>query len=165
MDPHDLLPTELARLCGVSADTIRHYEKVGVLPPADRAANGYRRYAREMVDRVRLVRRALAIGFSLGELARIFRQRDDGGTPCRGVRTLAAEKLAELERRIVEMTALRDELTQVVEEWDVRLAATRDGEPALLLETMSKGKSDDEDEDRVVRPDRLLQPGRRRRRG
>jgi MerR family copper efflux transcriptional regulator len=167
MDQHDLLPSELARLCGVSADTIRHYEKVGVLPPADRGANGYRRYARDTVDRVRLIRRALAIGFSLEELARILRQRDDGGAPCRGVRKLAGEKLAELERRIVEMTALRDELTRVVEEWDARLAATRDGEPALLLESMSKGKRHDDEEEqaRSTRSGRLVQPHPHRRRG
>lgn len=143
---HDLLPAELARLCGVSADTIRHYEKVGVLPPAHRGANGYRHFAGEMVDRVRLVRRALAIGFSLEELARILRQRDDGAAPCRGVRALAETKLAELERRIAEMTALRDELAKVVDEWDERLAATRDGEPARLLESMTKGTDDDDQE-------------------
>ncbi|HEX6159945.1 MAG TPA: heavy metal-responsive transcriptional regulator [Thermoanaerobaculia bacterium] len=140
----DLLPAELARLCGVSADTIRHYEKVGVLPAAHRGANGYRRYSREMVDRVRLVRRALSIGFSLEELARILRQRDDGAAPCRGVRALAETKLAELERRIVEMTALREELAKVVDEWDERLDATRDGEPARLLESISKGTHEDD---------------------
>jgi DNA-binding transcriptional MerR regulator len=165
MNEHDLLPIELARLCGVSADTIRHYEKVGVLPPANRGANGYRRYARDTVDRVLLVRRALAIGFSLEELARILRQRDEGGAPCRGVRNLAAEKLVELERRIAEMTALRDELTEVVNEWDARLAATRDGQPALLLESFAKERGNEHEESTPAARRRLQPRSDRRRAG
>lgn len=127
---------ELARLCGVSPDTIRHYERVGVIPAAVRGENGYRRFPRETVDRVLLIRRAVAIGFSLEQLARILRSRDGGAAPCRGVRALAGEKLEELDRRIAEMTAMREDLSRIIEEWDGRLAATRDGEPALLLHSL-----------------------------
>jgi MerR family transcriptional regulator, copper efflux regulator len=125
---------ELARICGVSPDTIRHYERVGVLPAAVRGANGYRRFPASSVARVQLIRRALAIGFSLAELERILRQRDGGAPPCRTVRALAGEKLETLDRRITEMVALRDDLARILEEWDGRLAATPEGEPAALLE-------------------------------
>lgn len=138
----EILTGELARLCGVSADTIRHYERVGVIPAPVRGANGYRLHARETAGRVLLIRRALAIGFSLAELARILRQRDAGSPPCRGVRALAGEKLADLDRRIAEMLAMRDELGRIVEEWDVRLAATRDGEAARLLEGLPNRKDE-----------------------
>ena len=124
----------LARICGVSPDTIRHYERVGVLPAAVRGANGYRLFPPSSVARVQLIRRALAIGFSLAELERILRERDGGAPPCRTVRTLAGEKLETLDRRIAEMMALRDDLAQLIDEWDGRLAATPDGEPARLLE-------------------------------
>ena len=87
-----------------------------------------------------LIRRAIAIGFSLAELARILRQRDQGTPPCRGVRALAGEKLAELDRRITEMQAMRVELAEIVEEWDGRLAATREGEAAFLLEGLRNRK-------------------------
>src|SRR5262245_36797423 len=82
---------ELARMCGVSPDTIRHYERVGVLPAAVRGANGYRRFPREAANRVMLIRRAIAIGFSLAEVERILRQRDGGSPPCRTVRALAGQ--------------------------------------------------------------------------
>lgn len=141
VNDEELMTGDVARRCGVSADTIRHYERVGVIPRAVRGANGYRFYPREVVDRVLLVRRAVAIGFSLEELARILRQRDSGAAPCRGVRDLAGEKLAELDARIAEMTAMRDGLRQIIEEWDERLGATRDGEPARLLETLKGTKS------------------------
>lgn len=130
----EILSGELARSCGVSPDTIRHYERLGLLPAAVRGANGYRRFPRESIVRVRLIRRALAIGFSLAEVARILRQRDAGMPPCRGVRALAGEKLAELEACIAEMTARREDLVRMLSEWDARLDATRDGEPAHLLE-------------------------------
>jgi DNA-binding transcriptional MerR regulator len=127
---------ELARTCGVSPDTVRHYERVGVLPGAVRGSNGYRRFPRESIARVLLVRKALAIGFSLDELARILRQRDDGTPPCRNVRAMAEEKLADLDRRIAEALAMRDELAGILGQWDEKLAATPDGEPALLLQSL-----------------------------
>ncbi len=134
----EILSGELARLCGVSPDTIRHYERVGVLPSAVRGSNGYRLFPRESVGRVMLIRRALAIGFSLEELARILRQRDSGAPPCRNVRAMAGGKLADLDRRIAEMMAMREELARILEEWDAKLSTTRDGEPAHLLHSLSK---------------------------
>jgi DNA-binding transcriptional MerR regulator len=78
----------------------------------------------------------VAIGFSLSEVQRILRQRDGGSAPCRGVRALADEKLAELDRRIAEMTAMRKELAGIIEQWDERLAVTAEGQPARLLESI-----------------------------
>ena len=129
---------QLARLCGISTDTLRHYERVGVLPRAPRTRSGYRQDPREAQARVLMVRRALALGFSLAELARIFRVRERGGAPCREVRRMAESKLAELERRLAELTALRDELRGLVAEWDKQLAITPDGMRAGLLERLGK---------------------------
>src|SRR5262245_18157671 len=81
-----LRPSELARLTGVSTDSLRVYERRGLLPRARRSANGYREYPPEAADRVRVLRRALAIGFTLDELRRVFSVRDRGGAPCREVR-------------------------------------------------------------------------------
>jgi MerR family copper efflux transcriptional regulator len=138
----EILSGELARLCGVSPDTIRHYERLGLLPAAVRGSNGYRRFPRETVGRVALIRRAVAIGFSLNELQRILRQRDEGAAPCRNVRAMAGEKLQDLDRRIVEMTALRDDLAAIIRDWDARLAGTAEGEPARLLESIVNRSSE-----------------------
>ena len=64
-----LSPSELGRLTGVSTDTLRHYERKGVLGIPARSQGGYRLYPPDAVGRVRLVRRALAIGFTLQDLA------------------------------------------------------------------------------------------------
>jgi DNA-binding transcriptional MerR regulator len=128
---------ELARLSGVSADTLRHYERVGVLPRPDRGSNGYRRYAPNALDRVRLVRRALVMGFTLDELQRVLAARDRGSPPCGEVRRLAAEKLAAIDARLDELASLRDELLETIRDWDIRLKATPPGQPARLLESLT----------------------------
>ena len=132
-----LLSGELARLAGVSTDTLRHYERKGVLPRPTRAANGYRRYPPEALARVRLVRRALAVGFTLAELAAILRARDGGRAPCREVRALAAQKLAQVEARLEELLALRAELRATIKDWDARLKHAASGARAGLLEALA----------------------------
>ena len=106
---------ELARLAGVSADTLRHYERRGVLARPRRAQNGYREYPAEALERVKLVRSALAVGFTLDELAGILSLRDAGGAPCHDVRALAAGKLSDIESRLSDLTSLRDELHPVAD--------------------------------------------------
>jgi DNA-binding transcriptional MerR regulator len=127
---------ELARRCGVSTDTLRHYERVGVLPRPHRTGAGYRRYPADAARRVRLVRRALAIGFSLAELARILRVKDRGGAPCREVRALAAGKLDQLEEQLADLVLLRDRLRDLLSGWDDRLKGTPEGKRAHLLEML-----------------------------
>lgn len=129
---------ELARLVGVSTDTLRHYERKGLLPAPQRAANGYRQYGAGALDRVRLIRHALAIGFTIDELAVILKERDRGGTPCRKVRALAEAKLDEIETRLREMQSVRDDLRAVLRDWDSRLHTTASGR-AGLLEALAKG--------------------------
>jgi DNA-binding transcriptional MerR regulator len=127
---------ELARRVGVSTDTLRHYERKGLLAPY-RSPNGYRDYPPDAEERVHLIRRALAVGFTLDELAAIFAARRRGAVPCRQVRALAAAKVAAIEAQIRDLSALRDELDAIVEAWDARLAATAPGEPARLLESLA----------------------------
>jgi len=127
---------QLARLAGVSTDTLRHYERAGVIPAPRRSANGYREYPAATLDRVRLVRRALAIGFTLAELSRILRDRDGGGRPCRRVRALAAVKLASVESQIANLTVARGVLMAVLADWDLRLARTPRGRRAGLLDAL-----------------------------
>src|SRR4051794_16500665 len=129
---------ELADACGVSTDTLRHYERVGVLPRPRRTPAGYRQYPPEAVAQVRMVRRALALGFSLAELARIFRVRERGGAPCRQVRAMAEVKLGEIERQLQELTELRDYWRTLLVEWDRRLDSTPEGARASLLEQIEE---------------------------
>ena len=124
----------LAKLVGVSTDTLRHYERKGVLARVRRGPNGYREYSHEALARVQLIRRALAVGFTLDELAGILKARDHGGSPCAEVRQLAAVKLAEVETRIKELKQLQTDLRATLKDWDSRLSERSNGERAHLLE-------------------------------
>jgi MerR family transcriptional regulator, copper efflux regulator len=126
----------VARLAGVSTDTLRLYEKRGLLPKPARAPNGYRTYSNAACTRVRLIRQALAIGFTLEELGRILRVRDAGGIPCRGVRALGGEKLALLDARLAELARARERLAAVLVRWDGILAETPNGTRAALLDAL-----------------------------
>ena len=135
MNAH-LLIGEVAKRAGVSPDTVRHYERKGILHGVRRDPSGYRRYDESAIDRIRVVRRALGIGFTLDELARIFRQRAAGKPPCRQVYELAARKAAELDERIAAMTAVRAALAETLASWEQKLQSTPQGDFARLLEAL-----------------------------
>jgi DNA-binding transcriptional MerR regulator len=103
-------------------------------PP--RTSAGYRRYPPEAVDRVRLIQRALVVGFSLDDLTRVLRERDRGGAPCRGVRTLLDQRLSDLTKRIEDLKGLRRELISLAQSWDEKLALTPPGTRAHLLDEL-----------------------------
>jgi len=130
-------PRALADASGVSTDTLRYYERLGLLPGTERTGAGYRRYPPAMVERVRLIQRALVIGFSLKDLGSALGHRDHGAPPCRRVRALMGDRLQTLEARLVELTALRDEMEVIVRDWDERLAATPVGHRARLLDMLA----------------------------
>jgi DNA-binding transcriptional MerR regulator len=144
---------ELAKLAGISTDTLRHYEKMGVLAEPLRSGGNYRLYPRQAVDRVKLVRGALAIGFSLAELKKILRVREQGGAPCRQVKALLEDKLAQTDREIESLKALRAHLRALLEDWHARLATTPEGQPARLLENLPalKGPNDNPARNRFAR--------------
>lgn len=152
--PDSLRAGELAARAGISTDTLRHYERKGVLPRPRRLANGYRSYPPEALGRVQAIRAALALGFTLDELAPVFRARERGRPPCRAVRELAAGKLLAAQTQLAELTRLVETLQGLLTTWDRRLAATSPGEPAHLLEGL------DPDRPSTLRRLPMTPPGR-----
>lgn len=132
--------SECARLAGVSTDTLRYYERRRLLAAPPRAANGYRRYPTEALARVRVIRAALAVGFSVDELTQILGAHDRGLAPCQRVRQLAAGKLEALGSRIRELQHLRTALRKTIDDWDHRLAKTPSGGRAALLESLAAAR-------------------------
>ena len=128
---------ELAKAAGVSTDTLRHYERKGVLPRPRRSRNGYREYPEEVLERIRMIRQALGVGFTLDELRAVLTVCDRGGVPCLEVRNLAAKKLSDIEAQLQEMLTLRDELRANLRDWDLRLSRTAPGKQAELLKSLA----------------------------
>lgn len=105
---------QLARRAGVPIDTVRYYERNGILPPPQRQSSGYRRYGDEDVSRLRFVRRAKGLGFTLVEIRELLAlsgRRDDDMA---GLKATASEKLADVEQKLEELTRIRDGLHTLV---------------------------------------------------
>ncbi len=127
---------ELARAVGISTDALRHYERLGVLPRAPRTTSGYRLYPPDSLERVKNVRHALQLGFTLPELAEILRIRDHGGAPCRRVLRLLQEKLDALQEHITELQQTQKYMESMVGEWRDRVAQGQPGEKVFLLRSL-----------------------------
>lgn len=104
----------LAELSGVSVDTVRYYEREGLLPEPSRRASGYREYSEIDVDRLRFVRRAKELGFRLGEIAELLALTDDRHADMNGVKRKAENRLDQVEARIAELQRVRRGLKKLI---------------------------------------------------
>jgi MerR family mercuric resistance operon transcriptional regulator/MerR family copper efflux transcriptional regulator len=127
---------EVAEACGVSVDTVRHYERRGLLPAAFRTDANQRMFPPRAINRVMLVRRGVQFGFSLKELAAFMKSRDKGVPPCHAVRGAAEHILERVEAQLAELTRRRRVMRKTLKDWDARLASAPANQPARLLETL-----------------------------
>ena len=105
----------LARQASINPRTLRYYERIGLLVPSARTDAGYRLYTDRDAARLSFIRRAQALGLSLTEIADVIALREAGTTPCRYVSAVARAKATAIDARIIELEALRDELTRLAD--------------------------------------------------
>ncbi len=110
-----MLIGELADAAGLPSQTIRFYERKGLLPEPERGANGYRTYDASTLTRLHFIQTAQAAGLSLAEIGSIVDLRDIGNVPCAHVATLIRSKLADVRARIRDLAALEAELDVLIE--------------------------------------------------
>jgi DNA-binding transcriptional MerR regulator len=109
---------EVARQAEVSIDAVRFYEREGLLGRVRRTSSGQRLYDDETVRRLAFVRRATALGFSLAEVKGLLSLRVSARMSCERVRERALTKMQDIERRIVELEAMRDALARMAQSCD-----------------------------------------------
>jgi Cu(I)-responsive transcriptional regulator len=105
---------ELANATATNVETVRYYEKIGLLAPPARSASNYRSYGNEHLSRLSFIRRARDLGFTLEAVRELLALSDDTGQSCEAVDEIASAHLAEVERKIVDLGALRSELARVL---------------------------------------------------
>jgi DNA-binding transcriptional MerR regulator len=103
---------ELAAKAGMTTKTLRFYEEKGLLPPPERAANGYRDYCPTVLSRLDFVRRGRAAGLSLAQIREVMDVRDEGNAPCGHVHRLLTERVADVDRYIADLQLLRAALVR-----------------------------------------------------
>ena len=111
---------EVAKATGIGIETLRFYEKSGLLDSPSRTESGYRIYNADVLDRLDFIKRAQVLGFSLDEIKRVIADRRAGLSPCAEVREIVRNRLAELDERMREMKRYRKELASALAEWDER---------------------------------------------
>jgi len=105
---------ELAELAGLSTKTIRYYEDIGILPEPERTPSGYRDYDDVALERLRFIKSAQAVGFSLGEIREVLAFGDRGEAPCVHVTQLMEERIRSLSEHIRGLQRMRSELEGLV---------------------------------------------------
>lgn len=106
---------QVAKIAQVNIETIRYYERQGLLSPPPRRESGYREYPADTVDRVRFIKRAQELGFSLKEVAGLLSLRVGPDATCGDVKKLADGKIAEINGKIQSLERMRGALTRLVE--------------------------------------------------
>jgi MerR family transcriptional regulator, copper efflux regulator len=125
---------DVTRLLGFSADTLRYYEKIRLLPAIGRTDSGIRVYLERDLSRLRFIRRAQKMRFSLKEIAELLKMRENPQTVRDEVRLLTRSKLTEIEEHLDDLQFLRNELQLLLN----LCAASSDGCP--IIESIDEGK-------------------------
>ena len=107
---------ELAHATGAKVETIRYYERIGLLPPPARTSGNYRAYAQPHLDRLSFIRRGRDLGFSLDEVRELLRLSDDRERSCSEIDQIARGHSAGVERKLADLTMLRGELRQLIDQ-------------------------------------------------
>jgi MerR family mercuric resistance operon transcriptional regulator len=107
--------SQVARRAGCGVETIRFYERQGLIEQPPKPAAGFRRYPSAIVDRVRFIRQAQGLGFSLREIDELLSLRADPKADCADVRSRASAKLEEVGRKIAELERIREALAELIE--------------------------------------------------
>lgn len=122
-DPSEFTIGDVADAAGVGVETVRYYERRGLVPQPGRGLGSYRRYGRGHVDRIRFIKRAQALGFSLEEIETLLELED--GSDRRRIRRIAAVRLEETRRRIADLKRIEDVLAHLLHECETHSKAPR----------------------------------------
>lgn len=107
--------SEVAAQARVNAQTLRYYERRGLLAVPERTGSGYRTYGPDAVRVVRFVKRAQQLGFTLADIEELLQLAQGGPEGCEDAEAMARSRIAEMQHRIDELTAMRDALAQLVD--------------------------------------------------
>ncbi|MBA2778188.1 MerR family transcriptional regulator [Billgrantia kenyensis] len=125
--------SELARRADVTAETVRHYTREGLLSPRRDPDNGYQLFDQADLERLRFIQRARTLGFSVAEIGDILSHADQGDSPCPMVRDLLASRLPQIRARIRELEALAARMEQALDTWAEMPDGTPDGHSLCRL--------------------------------
>lgn len=124
---------QLAVQSGAPAHVVRYYVRIGLIWPAAQQENGYRMFDSKDALRLRFIRMAKHLGFTLNEIKQITRHADTGKSPCDDVRTIIQHRIKENRARIVEMGRLQTRMEEALQQWSLMPNGAPDGNSVCHL--------------------------------
>ena len=134
-----LTVSELATQSGSPAHVVRYYLRIGLIQPAGQRENGYRLFTSHDMTRLRFIRMAKQLGFTLNEIKQILRHADMGESPCKDVRIIVQHRIQENRDKIEQMMNLQTHMEHSLEQWELMPDGVPDGNSVChLIESIEK---------------------------
>ena len=112
-----MIANEIAKATGVNPSVVRYYSRIGLLQPSRNPDNGYREFSKDDARRVRFIRKAQWLGFTLKDAEHFLKQAESGESPCEDVRRIIRERIEENERRLARLHAVQERMETASEAW------------------------------------------------
>ena len=124
---------ELARESHLPPDTVRYYARIGLIQPVGRQANGYKQFTVRDVQRLRFIRQAKRLGFTLTEIRGILEEAEQGSSPCPRVREIITQRIEETRRQVQELVSLQKRMEEALATWETMPNSMPDGHTVCHL--------------------------------
>ncbi len=128
-----LTVSELSKTAQATPDAIRHYVRIGLLTPSRNPDNGYRLFNDDDIKKVKFIRQAKGLGFTLREIETIFDHTNTGQSPCPAVRDMIRQRINENRSRLAELNRLQQRMDSALEKWKTMPDGEPDGEAICHL--------------------------------
>ncbi len=125
--------SQLSRKGGVPPHVVRYYTRIGLLDPVRHPDNGYKLFARTDISRLRFIRRAQNLGYSLDDIAQIMQESSCGRSPCRKARAILRQRIEENSRKLEELARLQRRMERALAQWETMPDYLPDGESICHL--------------------------------
>jgi len=130
---------ELVQQSGLSTDTVRYYIRVGLIQPIAQQDNGYRIFDKDKVYKLRFIRIAKTLGFTLKEIRQILDHADQGTSPCADVRVMVTNRIKENRHKIEQMLELQNRMESALKQWQKMPDKIPEGHSVChLIESVAK---------------------------
>jgi len=139
-----LTVSELSKEVKMTPDAIRHYVRIALLSPSRNPDNGYKLFSNDDIKKVKFIRRAKALGFTLHDIQIIFNHSDKGQSPCPAVRDIIRQRLEDNKEKLIELNTLQNRMEQAMDKWQSMPNSTPDGDAIChLIELSDEGEQNE----------------------
>lgn len=137
-----LTVSQIARRADVSADTVRHYAHIGLLKPERNPQNGYKLFSEMDIGKLRFIRQAQSLGFTLAEIADILSHSTSGDSPCPQVRKVMQRRIIENKAKLDALNSLQQRMEKALDQWNTMPDGHPDGHSVChLIESVGQVES------------------------